>query len=88
MPPEPVKVILGDAAFCATVTVPLTEAVGNGLTVTVTDCPVMALFAQLAPLPDTAVKVYTALPEVPVAAVSVTEFPDVVVIVWSVPLPI
>jgi hypothetical protein len=80
VPVAPVKVIFGEAASLHTATVPLIEAVGNGLIVTTAlplcACRQLVLLASL-----TLTSEYVNVPAVPVGTGTVTLLPAVVLTV-------
>ena len=79
VPPDPVKVMFGEAAFWQTEVVPLTVAVGNGLTVIVTlpDCTC----EQAVVLPSwTLISKYSNVVAVVVGTDTVTLFPEAITV--------
>jgi hypothetical protein len=84
VPPEPVKVIFGEAELRHTAVVPLIVADGRGLTVT-TALP-LCDWTQAVVLPSlTLTSAYVYVPAVPVGTGTVTLLPLEVVTVWLLP---
>jgi hypothetical protein len=85
VPFAPVNVIFGEAASLHTAVVPLIDAVGNGLTVTIA-LPVCACEQVVVLASRTLTSEYVNVPVVPVGAETVALLPDVVMTVWLLPL--
>ena len=85
MPPAPVKITSGAGAFKHTVAGPLTNAVGKGFTVMITE-PACGWLQMVDEASVTLINVYVKLPGVLVGAATVTELPTVVVSVRLGPL--